>query len=171
VTAGAATTAGAVAGALLGIAGAGIGQSVRVSVGLVGALVLCVAPLVPQLRPLQLNRETKQRLLERGPLQWGVLNGSLLGLGFTSRIGFWTWYLIPLSAFTIGSPLAGAAVWAMYGLSRMGAASFAAIKMRRDESCAVAVADRMLGARGSALLATNVLVVALCVPLVLRLGL
>jgi hypothetical protein len=65
-------------------------------------------------------------------------NGSALGLGWSSRIGFWLWYVVPAAAVLSGSPLLGAAVWgiilgparrlggndafATWSLRRMGAA-------------------------------------------------
>jgi hypothetical protein len=41
-----------------------------------------------------------------------------LGFGATSRIGFWLWYAIPLGAFLVGDPVAGAAIYGTYGLVR-----------------------------------------------------
>lgn len=49
---------------------------------------------------------------------WAIRNGASLGLGFTSRLGFWIWYLIPASSFLLGEPLLGAALYGLYGAVR-----------------------------------------------------
>jgi hypothetical protein len=60
---------------------------------------------------LEHERETEQSLLHRGPVIWAVANGGQLGLGFTSRIGFWSWYLMPIGIFLLADPLVGALAW------------------------------------------------------------
>ena len=69
--------------------------------------------------PLQINRETSQRLLERGPLKWSMINGGMLGLAVTSRIGFWLWYAVPTCAFACGTWLGGTVVYATYAGARL----------------------------------------------------
>ena len=41
-----------------------------------------------------------------------------MGFGATSRIGFWLWYVIPLGAFFLGDPGAGAAIYGTYAVDR-----------------------------------------------------
>lgn len=68
------------------------------------------------------SRETPQRWVHFGALGWAVRNGLALGYGATSRIGFWSWYAVPLGALLGGDPVAGALVYGGYGLTRGGAA-------------------------------------------------
>jgi hypothetical protein len=170
VTIAAATLAGALAGGALGAAGSTMPLDVRVSVGLLGALVLVPASVVRRIPLPQLTRETEQALLHRGPLQWAIFNGGLLGLGFTSRIGFWTWYFIPLACLTSGSSWVGALVWGSYGLLRMTVTVGAAVRMRHVPAMVV-VADALLGGREAARRTTNLLALVLAAILALRLGL
>jgi hypothetical protein len=82
--------------------------------GLVGCAKLARVRLLPQF-----NRETDRRLLERGPLWWALSNGALLGLAFTSRLGTWLWYVVPVAAFASGEVAQGAAVYGTYGFLRL----------------------------------------------------
>jgi hypothetical protein len=102
---------------------------VRVAVGMVLALTLVAAPLVLPRRVPQLDRETDQNLLSRGPYVWALANGALLGAGFTSRIGYWIWYLVPLGCVIAGSPGLGALIWAGYGFTRLGIAAGLAYRL------------------------------------------
>lgn len=79
-----------------------------------------IAPLVSPRRLPQISRETEQSLLSHGPFEWATANGFLLGLGFTSRIGYWIFYLVPVGCLVTGSPIFAAAIWGMYGLTRLG---------------------------------------------------
>jgi hypothetical protein len=81
----------------------------------VGGRELVSRRLVP---PPQLDRETAVGWLELGPYRWAVRNGAALGLGATSRLGYWLWYLVPVGAFAAGTPLLGAVVYGAYGLVR-----------------------------------------------------
>jgi hypothetical protein len=45
-------------------------------------------------------------------------NGMVLGLGFTTRIGFWLWYVVPVTALASGDARVGASVWGLYGFAR-----------------------------------------------------
>lgn len=141
----------------------------RVSIAVLGGLLLGLASVVRQIPMPQLNRETEQALLHRGPLQWAVLNGALLGLGFTSRIGFWTWYLIPLTCLTGGSSRAGVVIWGSYGLIRMGVTVAAAVWMRLVPAMVV-VSDALLNGRGFARRTTRVAALVLAATLTVRLG-
>jgi hypothetical protein len=75
------------------------------------------------LRPLQCDGETPKDWVQRGPVTWPVLNGAALGVGATSRIGFWLWYAIPAGCFLLANPLVGAAIWATYGFVRTACVS------------------------------------------------
>lgn len=143
----AAGAAGALCGAALGALGGLVEADVRLGAGALVATALLAVTFVPGLEPLQLRRETGEHLLGLHPLAWGAVNGALLGVGVTSRIAFWVFYLVPLGCFVLGSPLAGAAIWGVYGAARLGASAIAARAMRRWPAENVAVADRLLAAR------------------------
>jgi hypothetical protein len=140
-------SSGALAGALTGLAGQVAPLAVRAVVGTLLGLALTVAPLLAPHRLPQINRETEQSLLGKGPIKWALANGFLLGLGFTSRIGYWLWYLVPIGCFVIGSPAYGSAVWGTYGSVRLGIAALLAWKMRRQPSQMSDLSRTLLGLR------------------------
>lgn len=114
--------AGGASGAAIASLGLIAPLNVRLVVGIILAwTVACAALLLPRRLP-QIDRETEQSLLGHGPLEWATLNGALLGLGFTSRVGYWIWYLVPITCFILGAPVIGAIVWATYALTRLGIA-------------------------------------------------
>lgn len=118
----AATFAGALAGWLLGLAGNALSFDARVAVASVLGIVAVgigameLGPRPP--RVLQWDAETPQRWMNAGALRWASLNGSALGTGATSRIGFWLWYAIPIGAFLLGNPVWGALIYGIYGFVR-----------------------------------------------------
>lgn len=118
----AATVAGAATGALLGAVGAVMPFSARVAISSVLALIAIAIgfmELGPRPRRVpQCDVETPQRWMNAGPLRWATLNGAALGIGATSRIGFWLWYAIPLGALLLGDPVLGALIYGLYGLVR-----------------------------------------------------
>jgi hypothetical protein len=71
-----------------------------------------------RIRPLQCDRETPRSWMQAGPLRRAVRNGAALGLGATTRIGFWLWYVVPVSAIVCGRPDVGALVYGSYGATR-----------------------------------------------------
>ena len=70
--------------------------------------------------PWQLNRETNRRWLEYHNWRTAALNGFVLGLGFTTRIGFWLFYVVLLSAFVVADPMVSALGYAVFAVSRVG---------------------------------------------------
>ena len=114
--------AGLGSGALLGALGSLLPSNVRVGIAMVLAMVAIPLGLVElgghRLVLLQCNRETPQRWLHRGPLQWAALNGMTLGCGAMSRTGFWLWYVIPTGALLVGRPDLGAVLYGTYGTVR-----------------------------------------------------
>lgn len=165
-----ATTSGAIAGASLGAIGALLSSSARAAVGVACCVTLLLATLARR-KVLQINRETDQALLELGPTGWAAVNGGLLGLGFTSRIGFWLWWVFPLASIILGSPLESALLWGTYALCRTGVSFGLAISMRREPSRATSLTLRLLGNRPRAGRLTNAFLVPLLVLLIIRLGL
>ena len=110
------------AGATLGMAGTVLPLETRVAVA---SLLALAAVFIGALELLgmrvylpQIDRETPQSWLHKGPLIWALLNGLSLGVGVTSRIGFWLWFIIPLGAFLFADPVLGTAIYGTYSLVR-----------------------------------------------------
>ena len=120
-----ASLAGALAGGVLGLAGGTLPAELRVAAAsLLAACAVFVgaAELLGRgVRLPQFDRETPQRWMHKGAINWAVRNGSSLGVGATSRIGFWLWYAVPLGAFLSGNPGLGALVYGAYAAVRGGA--------------------------------------------------
>ena len=113
--------AGIIAGAALGALGSVIPVPARVagaSVLSVAAVVAGVLSLVGRTHVLQCNRETPQRWVRAGPVCWALRNGATLGVGATTRIGFWLWYAVPLGALFLAHPVWGALVYGIYAGTR-----------------------------------------------------
>ena len=137
--------AGLIAGAALGIVGGFLPLYVRLAVGSVLAIAAVAVGtfelLGRRMQPLQFDCETPQRWVDKGAWSWATMNGLTLGFGATSRIGFWLWYAIPLGAFLIGNPVAGAVIYGAYGLARaLGAVAIILGMMRLDED----ISDRVI---------------------------
>ena len=83
----------------------------------------------------QVNRETSQVLLDRGPLHWAAVNDGLLGIAVSSRLATWLWYVLPLVVLVSGRLWVGVLVFATYGALRLGlAGAGAALTVRRNRS-------------------------------------
>jgi hypothetical protein len=141
----ASAVAGLVAGAALGLVGSFLPLEVRLGVGSILAIVaIAVGGLElfgRRIQPLQIDCETPQRWVNKGPWRWAARNGLTLGFGATTRIGFWLWYVIPLGAFLVGEPVAGAIIYGTYGLVRaLGAVAIILAMMRLDAD----ISDRVL---------------------------
>jgi hypothetical protein len=124
---GASALAGALTGAVLGVAGGHLSTSARAgtasALAIVGIVVGAFGVLGRPLRLPQCDIETPKAWIDRGGVTWGLMNGSTLGIGATTRIGFALWYAIPTAALLLGSVAFGAAVYGAYGLTRaLGAA-------------------------------------------------
>ena len=107
---------------MLGFLGAALPLNVRAAfatLAAAGALAITMAEAAGRPIPVpQLNRETPKAWVERGSVYWALRNGFTLGFGASTRIGFWLWYVIPLSAILGGSVLVGGLVGAAYGVVR-----------------------------------------------------
>ncbi|HEV3000934.1 MAG TPA: hypothetical protein VGW75_09375 [Solirubrobacteraceae bacterium] len=133
----ASTFTGAAAGAARSALGALIPADGRAAAGsllAIAGVVLGLAGLLGRaLRPaLQCDRETPQRWVHEGRVQWAVKNGAALGFGAGTRLGFVLWYAVPAGALLIGNPAAGAAVYGAYGLARAGGAGAIWLAARRS---------------------------------------
>ncbi len=162
---------GAATGAVVGLAGALLTLNARVVAGTVLAALLVLAPLASPRRLPQVNRETEQSLLGRGPFLWALANGFLLGLGFTSRIGYWIFYLVPVGCFVVGSPGYGALIWGAYGFTRLGIAALLAFRMHRTPTRTGDLSRRLLALQPVVRLVSNPLTVLFALGITLWLGL
>lgn len=114
---------GAATGLVLGALGSVVPVDVRIA-ACAGLAIVLLGVALAHLRVssscpmIERDRETAQSWLEFGPAAWAVLNGLALGSGFASRIGFVSWYVVPVSAFLIGDAVAGALVYGLYGAVR-----------------------------------------------------
>jgi hypothetical protein len=126
--------AGATAGAMLGLAGGlvpdGWRTATAVTLGSIAiALGVCNAAGRLERAYDLLDRETPQSWLDGGAARWAVLNGATLGLGVTTRIGYWLWYAVPVICLLAGQPLPGALVYGLYGLVRTGLGPLALVSV------------------------------------------
>jgi hypothetical protein len=160
-----------VAGAVVGTIGAVIPLALRVAAGTALALVLVVVPVFSPRRLPQIDRETDQDLLGRGPVLWALVNGFLLGTGLTSRIGYWVFYLLPLGCFVAGSAAWGALIWAAYGFTRLGAVVLLAGSMVRRPARMLDVSMALLAWRPALRRASAPATAVLALALALGLGL
>jgi len=147
------TTAGVVLGGLLGALGSVIPGDARVVVATVLAVPAAIVAVIElrgrRIAPLQCDQETPQRWLLLGPLRWAAVNGAVLGAGFTTRIGFALFYLVPAAALLVGNALVGAAVYAAYAFSRTGG-SYVFLHADRSGRGFEATADAMYRRRSTA---------------------
>jgi hypothetical protein len=149
VSVAAATAAGALSGWAVALCGQLLILDQRAQLVLVLAGALIVSPLL-RVRLPQRDVETPQALLSRGPLQWAVGNGALLGLGVASRIGFWAWYVLPLGVFALGGPVLGAILWGTYGFTRLSVLAVVAVSMRHGDDAASRRTAQLIAARTTA---------------------
>jgi hypothetical protein len=110
----------ALAGATLGALGQLVALPIRSVLGICAVLAIAVAAVSRPL-PWQFERETSIRWLEYQDWRTAAYNSASLSLGFTTRIGFWMFYLVPIGAFMSGHALVGALVYSIYGTARSGA--------------------------------------------------
>lgn len=84
------------------------------------ALLLTAFGVWTKSKPWQLDRETATHWLSYRNWRTVALNGGMLGLGFSTRIGFWLFYLVPIVAMATHSILLAALIYGTYGVSRIG---------------------------------------------------
>lgn len=110
------------AGALLGFLGTAIPWLIRrdtaLALSAIAAVLLGHEALGAGGRLPQRDCEVPRRWMYSGALASMVRFGCSMGLGFPSRIGFWTWYVVPAAAFLSGNVLYGALVYGAYGFVR-----------------------------------------------------
>lgn len=117
-----ASVTGVFVGTVLGFIGSRLPDSIRLAassvLGIVAVGIAITELSGHRVRPIQCNRETPKNWVTAGPLRWAIRNGSALGCGATTRIGYWLWYVIPVSSLLIGDEPSGAALYGLYGASR-----------------------------------------------------
>lgn len=113
---------GIITGTLLGAVGSLLSFESRLAFASVLSVVAIIFGSLEisgrRIRPLQCDRETPKHWLDAGPFSWAIINGMALGCGATSRIGFWIWYIVPISALLSGRPELGAIIYGTYATIR-----------------------------------------------------
>ncbi|MBB4941351.1 hypothetical protein FHR32_005728 [Streptosporangium album] len=109
----------ALTGSLLGLLGSALQPAMRALLAVVAVSAVAVGVVVRPV-PWQLDRETAPGWLLYQDWRTAAYNGLALGLGFTTRIGFWLFYLVPLTAFVVADPVLGAIGYAVFAVSRVG---------------------------------------------------
>ncbi len=71
-----------------------------------------------RLSVLQFDRETNQRWLWQRPALGALATGAVIGAGFATRIGFWLWYVVPLSCLLVANAALGAGIYGTYAVTR-----------------------------------------------------
>jgi hypothetical protein len=154
----AATAAGALTGALLGAAGSLLPTGARLALATLLALVAAVPAALEvagrRCRLPQRDRETPKRWAFAGPRAWALRNGTSLGIGAGTRIGFAAWYAVPAGCLLVASAPFGALLYGLYGFTRAAAVLPIMLAARRDSGRRVTgwlfarqrVARRLLGA-------------------------
>ena len=109
----------ALTGAFVGLLGAAVEPSMRALLAVAAVSTVIVGAAIRPV-PWQLDRETNTRWLTYNDWRTAAYNGLALGVGFTTRIGFWLWYLVPLTAFVTADPVLGAVGFTVFALTRVG---------------------------------------------------
>lgn len=109
-------------GAILGNVGYWLPQDLRIALASLSALAaIAMGSLELGGRRtwlMQCDKETPQRWLKHGALRWAARNGFTLGCGFTTRIGFWLWYVVPVGSLLLARPGLGALLYGTYAAAR-----------------------------------------------------
>lgn len=126
---------GAALGWLGGVAGADVRAGVAAAFAVGGIAVSAVELARGRRLPLlQRSRETNRDWMRFGAAVSAAMNGVAMGAGFVTRIGYWLWYAVPVSAFAIGSPAAGALLFGVYALTRAIVPVVLSLQDERHES-------------------------------------
>lgn len=111
-------------GALLGAVGGSLPDETRLAFMTAAGVAACAIglfdALVRRVRVPELSRETSHQWMEYGAWRGAAMNGAALGAGFTTRIGFWLWYAVPIGAFLSGALWLGAILYGVYAVVRGG---------------------------------------------------
>jgi len=113
-----ATLGAVVLGAALGVFGSVLDRPSRLAL-VVATLGAVMIGALAGPKPWQLDRETAMSWLDLQDWRTAAFNGISLGLGFTTRIGFWLYYLVIVAAVMAPSYLLAAAIVGSYGFGRV----------------------------------------------------
>lgn len=167
--------AAAAMGLLLGFGSSTISLSGRVAAATGVGIAMLIIGLSESWsdhgRPLECDRETSKRLAHFPVALGPLFNGALLGVGFTTRLGFWLWYSVPAASFLFGDPLLGAAIYGLYGFARGGAvlALLAAIR-RAPDPARSALGDWLAGRYGFTRRAMNGVLLCIAIATLIAVG-
>jgi hypothetical protein len=135
------------------------------------AAAVAVFAVVSPRRLPQLNRETDQALLQRGPLVWALVNGYLLGTGLASRIGYGLFYVVLLGMVVVDSVNVAVVLGLTYGVARLGIAACLGIWMHVHPGQMADISRRLLLVRATIARFAAAATVVLSTALVLATGL
>ncbi len=140
---GAGTIMAAIVGGALGLLGATLDTGTRAGVAaalaILGAFLALLGLSGRPLRPLQFDRETPYGWLSPGPVFWSLRNGTAIGLGAFTRMGFWLWYVVPLGALLSASPVLGGIGYGAYAFVRTGGVGVLMLLERRGMASELSV--------------------------------
>jgi hypothetical protein len=150
-----AVAVGLATGAAYGFAGSRISSDTRTAISVAAAFLFAVigaAEITGRRRvPLpQLSRETTRRY---GEMTMGsvIRNGTAMGAGVATRIGFWLWYVVPVAAILSGTAVRGAIVFGVYSFTR-GVAPLLLILTQPGQWRHFALVQRRIAQRAAAVL-------------------
>jgi len=159
-------------GLLFGALGSMIDQDARTGLATLAASIgtvigaMGLAGRSPRL--LQRDHETPQRWLDYGPGVWSLLNGTVLGLGMFTRIGFWLWYVVPLGSLLVGEPRTAAYIYGAYGAMRGVASGALAASHRWGDT---SIEDWLIGHHPQALFVGHIVLFSVGLLGVVAIGL
>lgn len=110
--------AGAIVGATAHFAADRARPEAMIAVGLSVIVVLVLDLAGVRIRLVQRDVETPKEWLDQGRVSWALKTGATLGSGIFTRVGFWSWYMLPISAAATAEWWRGAIVCGLYGLVR-----------------------------------------------------
>jgi hypothetical protein len=143
-----AVLAAALVGALLGALGAALSASTRhwllLGGSLLGAALGGAELLGRRVWLLQRDRETNQSWMRYGAIVNSAANGIAIGVGFSTRIGYWLWYVLPVVAVFYGSWKVGVVLFVVYSSIRAGIAVVLSGVGEKHDQSAHRLQDRLV---------------------------
>jgi hypothetical protein len=142
-----AVLASALLGGLLGALGAALSASTRhwlvFGVSLLGTAFGGAELLGRRVWLLQRDHETNQSWMRFGATVNSAANGVAIGLGFSTRIGYWLWYVLPVVAVFYGSWQIGILLFVVYSSIRAGIAVLLSSVGEKNKETSHRLQDRL----------------------------